>query len=655
MSKFKNIAVLIDAENASASKIDFILNQIMELGEIGIKQVYGDFKQVNLTIWDNLSLKYLFKQIHTPSLVKGKNSSDIALVIDAMDLLFHGNQRGEFDCFCLISSDSDFSGLAKYIRHKNKAVIGFGKSSAVDSFKMSCDQFFVIDNKGKDDTKNVKYKHAQNKIVTSVVNQALLQDEALINAIQSCVRKGVNDEGWAFYSQVNNDLKNNYPQFKPEQYGYNKWRELIQEIDLFTVKLDKLVVYVAETEVVRSQLGQKQQGKIVLSLNEEKLSDDISQIIVENPFYSDEWVHIGYLGSQLKHRGYEPKNYGFKTFTAFLDGLSHMILKQEKDGGLYFTLKDQSKMAVLLEQRANNPTVIIQDEPQTDIVDDKSQETNLETQSNVVDESSIVVNKTEKRIFTQQQLSFDDIFSLDEHHIEKTSNGENEIVETQPVKTKTVKTKSTKAKAVVESDIAIKDDVDLTIQQIEHEIVESKPAKTKTAKTKSTKAKSIVESDIAVKDDMDLTTQQVEHEIVDIQPAKTKTIKVKSTKTKQAVENNVDVNLMENTSMVLEAEVEKSVLSEIPEDTTVHQPNKSIEQSHQSEKDVLNDVIALFQQAHQQNETWLKASYLTFHLSRKGHKAKDYACKNMNDVLSTLQQLQYKEEEGVLWVALISE
>lgn len=418
MVKFKNIAVLIDAENVSANKIDQILTQISEFGHIGLKYVYGDFKQENLAIWDNISLKYLLKQIHTPSLVKGKNSSDIALVIDAMDLLFHGYQNQQFDCFCLVSSDSDFSSLAKYIRHQQKSVIGIGRNNTLESFKMACDDFIIVD------YDEIQLKQNIHRIEPHI----LKQDTILMNAIRASIKNSENTNGWANYSQVNNylnqhypnlkvenygyskwrilieqiDLFDNqhignifyfaikktkktaiqpsnqsnkslkdtqlinilkkvitehlvkgwanysqinsylnktYPKIKPQHYGYSKWRTLIKEIDLFEIKTMKSGLYIRE----KSNDNSPQMTATKTKINNQALLDDILQAINESNLRTDEWVHIGYLGSQLKNKGYNPKDFGFKSFSLLFENTNGILIR--KNGStVHITLADKSKI-----------------------------------------------------------------------------------------------------------------------------------------------------------------------------------------------------------------------------------------------------------------------------------------------------------------------
>lgn len=133
----KHIAVLIDADNVNSQKFDQIITKINSLGTIGTKRIYGDFTKANLSSWENTILKYAIIKKHQTSYTTGKNSSDIALTIDAMDLL----HSKECDGFCIISSDSDFIGLALRIRQTNMPVYGFGNTNSIKEFRQACTEF----------------------------------------------------------------------------------------------------------------------------------------------------------------------------------------------------------------------------------------------------------------------------------------------------------------------------------------------------------------------------------------------------------------------------------------------------------------------------------------------------------------------------------
>lgn len=140
-SKLNNIAVLIDADNASVNSIGDIIQKINSFGRVTCKKIYGDWGNAHIKSWQEALLKYAIDPIQQFAYVKGKNATDIGLVIEAMDLLY----SDKYDCFCLISSDSDFTSLAVRIRQDSVKVFGFGKRSTVDSFTQACDKFYYIE------------------------------------------------------------------------------------------------------------------------------------------------------------------------------------------------------------------------------------------------------------------------------------------------------------------------------------------------------------------------------------------------------------------------------------------------------------------------------------------------------------------------------
>ena len=137
----QNIAVLIDGDNASVKNIDVILQAIEKIGKISTKKIYGDWGQAGLSSWQEAILRHAIDPMQQFAYVKGKNATDIALVIEAMDLL----HSGEYDGFCLVSSDSDFASLAVRIRKSGVKVFGFGEKKAVVSFRQACDEFFEVE------------------------------------------------------------------------------------------------------------------------------------------------------------------------------------------------------------------------------------------------------------------------------------------------------------------------------------------------------------------------------------------------------------------------------------------------------------------------------------------------------------------------------
>src|SRR3954464_3182207 len=140
-SRNRHLAVLIDAENASARLIEPLLNEVAKYGTANVKRIYGDWTTPNLGSWKNSLNKHAIHPVQQFAYSTGKNASDSALIIDAMDLLYSGN----FDGFCIVSSDSDFTRLACRIRESGLKVYGFGESKTPGPFVKSCDRFIALE------------------------------------------------------------------------------------------------------------------------------------------------------------------------------------------------------------------------------------------------------------------------------------------------------------------------------------------------------------------------------------------------------------------------------------------------------------------------------------------------------------------------------
>lgn len=218
MSKFKSIAILIDADNASAQKFPMVMKYIETLGEIRCRKIYGDWGQTNLSSWQPTILQYAIEPMQQFAYVKGKNATDIALVIEAMDLLY----SKQYDCFCLISSDSDFASLAIRLRKDNLTVYGFGEKKAVSSFRQACSHFIEID---------------QIKITAQQHSTAeLRKDKTLINTLNE-ILQNTPAESWTNVSHIGSQLAQKHPNINfTQKHGYKKLSDLIIALRLYQTK-----------------------------------------------------------------------------------------------------------------------------------------------------------------------------------------------------------------------------------------------------------------------------------------------------------------------------------------------------------------------------------------------------------------------------------
>lgn len=216
-----SLAVLIDADNAQAAIIEGLLSEVAKFGVASVKRIYGDWTTPNLGPWKSMLLEHSIQPIQQFRYTTGKNATDSAMIIDAMDLLY----TGTFDGFCIISSDSDFTRLASRIRESGKRVYGFGEKKTPQPFVSACDRFIYTEIflTTPDEADTVK-KWPSNK---------LRQDTRLVNLFRVAIEASSNEDGWANLGPVGSNIIKNAPEFDPRNYGYGKLSELALAIGLF--------------------------------------------------------------------------------------------------------------------------------------------------------------------------------------------------------------------------------------------------------------------------------------------------------------------------------------------------------------------------------------------------------------------------------------
>ncbi len=219
------LAVLIDADNAQPSIIEGLLAEIAKYGTASVKRIYGDWTQPQLNSWKNELLLHSIQPIQQFGYTKGKNATDSALIIDAMDLLY----TDQFDGFCLISSDSDFTRLAARIREAGLVVYGFGEKKTPEPLVAACDKFIYTEVL-QEDTKDEKKSSRQ------VSSQILKQDTKLVTLVRNAIDASSDESGWAHLAPVGSYIAKQSPQFDPRNYGYRKLGELIEAMKLFEIE-----------------------------------------------------------------------------------------------------------------------------------------------------------------------------------------------------------------------------------------------------------------------------------------------------------------------------------------------------------------------------------------------------------------------------------
>ena len=221
----KKLVVLIDADNASPTIAGPLLQEAAKYGTPTVKRIYGDWTSPNLKGWKDVLLSYAIQPIQQFSYTTGKNSTDSARIIDAMDLLY----TSKFDIFCIVSSDSDFTKLASRIRESGALVYGFGEKKTPKPFISACDKFIfteILTIDEDDEPSAVKRKITTNE---------LKGDTSLVNMLRNAVASCADEYGWAYLASVGQHIANQSSEFDPRNYGYSKLTDLIKQIKLFNI------------------------------------------------------------------------------------------------------------------------------------------------------------------------------------------------------------------------------------------------------------------------------------------------------------------------------------------------------------------------------------------------------------------------------------
>ncbi len=225
------LAVLIDADNAQPSIIEGLLAEIAKYGTAHVKRAYGDWTGTNLRGWKDHLLAQSIQPIQQFAYTRGKNATDAAMVIDAMDLLY----SGRFDGFCIVSSDSDFTRLAARIRESGLTVYGFGERKTPKPFVAACDKFIYIENLAYDEEIAAPAGQAAKPVPRATAAQ-LKGDAALVTLVRGAVEAASDDDGWAPLAGVGQILTNQRPDFDSRSYGYAKLSDLIEATTLFELE-----------------------------------------------------------------------------------------------------------------------------------------------------------------------------------------------------------------------------------------------------------------------------------------------------------------------------------------------------------------------------------------------------------------------------------
>jgi len=223
------LAVLIDGDNIPSAYVKGMMEEIAKYGNPTIKRIYGDWTNPKLTKWKSLLLENAITPIQQYGYTIGKNATDSAMIIDAMDILY----SEKVDGFCLVSSDSDFTRLATRLREAGMNVIGIGEKKTPEAFIVACDKFIYIEilkyQSGGSESELAKSKSSQKSDIDKITPK-------VIKLISSTISDLADDDGWAFLGDVGNLLQKKQPNFDSRNYGFQKLTPLIKSIKKFEIE-----------------------------------------------------------------------------------------------------------------------------------------------------------------------------------------------------------------------------------------------------------------------------------------------------------------------------------------------------------------------------------------------------------------------------------
>lgn len=226
--KDRTIALLIDSDNISENYFSIILDELSQYGKVTYRRLYGDFTNSKANGWKKALLEFSIEQIQQVAFTKGKNATDSKMIIDAMDILY----QGKVDCFCLATSDSDFTNLAMRFRNDNIVVIGAGEQKTPTSFRKACDIFIPIDELLKADTTDKTDNTAKKKDKSAIAADEKLKTatdkkrESIIKTATQIVSEGAELDGWMHFSAFMNELWRKENDFNPKLYGFQNSRPI---------------------------------------------------------------------------------------------------------------------------------------------------------------------------------------------------------------------------------------------------------------------------------------------------------------------------------------------------------------------------------------------------------------------------------------------
>ena len=235
MKKENKIALLIDCDNVSSKSIDGVINELAKYGVVNIRKAYGNWKSTQLKGWEEKLHPYAIIPVQQFAYTTGKNATDAAMIIDAMDILY----SQQIDGFALMTSDSDFTPLVMRILANGLKVYGFGEKKTPSPFIDACSQFIFTENLVEIEETETERKSKTSAAGDTKQSRAQLRkDTKLVKLLRTAVEQSVEEDGWAHLGQVGQYISNN-SSFSPVNYGYKKLSDIVRTCDLFKIEMRK--------------------------------------------------------------------------------------------------------------------------------------------------------------------------------------------------------------------------------------------------------------------------------------------------------------------------------------------------------------------------------------------------------------------------------
>ena len=297
----KCYALLIDADNISAKYIKPILTELSKYGVITYKRIYGDWTSTQHSSWKDELLKNSITPIQQFSYTQGKNATDSAMIIDAMDILY----TNDVDGFCIVSSDSDFTRLVSRLRESGKMVIGMGENKTPEPFRKACDKFTILENLlieqelGQSKPEDLHHKLSKEKIEDAIIKMVI---------------ENQNSNKVTGLGEIGSRLVNLYPDFDVRSYGYNMLSKFLEEFSRIQLVKSGNIVSVA----LREDWEMKEDiDKYVLSIARKAGKNGIELSALGNKVYE-------------KYKDFKISDYGYAQFNQYVKSIDH--IKVEQDG-----------------------------------------------------------------------------------------------------------------------------------------------------------------------------------------------------------------------------------------------------------------------------------------------------------------------------------